>query len=140
MDQIDVKLFDSKRSSIVELPRQVQGISLIDVEDAVNAFMTIVYRDALKQLPGAKELSPPTSPTKRHLSGKSLTESPELPKPQEYHSPTFADDDETGRYNYQSLAIQQGVRNSPLKMEQTAQTETMPAQNIIDIKIFEDKE
>ena len=63
MDQIDVKLFDSKRSSIVELPRQVQGISLIDVEDAVNAFMTIVYRDALKQLPGANELSPPTSPT-----------------------------------------------------------------------------
>ena len=71
----------------------------------MNVLMTSVYCDALKQLPGAKELSPPTPSTKRHMKDKSLTESPELPKPQEYHSPTFADDDETGRYNYQSLAI-----------------------------------
>ena len=116
LDQIDVKLFDSKRSSIVDHLKQAQSTSCVYVEDAINNFMDTVYSQALKQIIGPQDFQPPlTPPTKKYINNKSRPGSIDILNPQQCYSPTFADDDETGRYNYQNLAIQQGFRNSPMK-------------------------
>ena len=52
LDQIDVKLFDSKRSSVDYL-KHAQSISHVEIEDAINSFMNNVYTQALDQIIGA---------------------------------------------------------------------------------------
>ena len=53
LDQIDVKLFDSKRSSVDYL-KQASNISCVNIEDAINSFMDIVYAQALDQMIGTQ--------------------------------------------------------------------------------------
>ena len=54
LDQIDVKLFDSKRSSVDYL-KQAQSMSRVDIEEAINSFMDTVYSQALDQIIGSQE-------------------------------------------------------------------------------------